>query len=93
MLNRDEFPQDVKQRAKRILSSFNNYAIGSYTDITGIEVAKYDIAKYITHRDGVTPCNPQNICIFAGAVDAIDVLLSTNWIYCGSNKHFYSGLN
>ena len=73
LIDRDEYPEDVKQRAKRILSSCNNNAIGSYTDITGIDAAKYDIAQYITDRDGTIPCDPKNICITAGAVDAIDV--------------------
>ena len=72
-MDRNEFPEDVKQRAKRILASCNNNAIGSYTDITGIEVTKYDIAGYIAERDGTVSCDPKNICLTSGAVDAIEV--------------------
>ena len=72
-IDKSDFPEDAKERARRILSSCNGGAIGSYTDVTGLDVVKNDIATYITERDGMITCDPKNICLTSGATDGIDV--------------------
>lgn len=73
LLNSDEYPADVKDRAKRILSTCVGNTIGSYADISGIDAVKEYIAEYIRQRDGGIYTDVDNIFITSGASDAIRV--------------------
>jgi len=77
-IDKSDFPEDAKDRARKILSSCNGGAIGSYTDVTGLDTVKTDIARYITERDGSVLCDPKSICLTSGATDGIDVNVCLN---------------
>ncbi|KAJ8924559.1 hypothetical protein NQ315_000708 [Exocentrus adspersus] len=74
LLDDPSYPEDVKQRAKTILSGCRGGSVGSYTDSPGIEVIRRHVAEYIERRDGI-PSDWQNIIISAGASDAIKNVL------------------
>ena len=71
LLDDPKFPEDAKERAKRLLAGCKGHTIGSYTDGNGIEVIRQDVAKYIQERDGGVPSNPDDILLCAGAADGI----------------------
>jgi len=48
---------------------------GSYSDSFGIEVARQDIAEYITQRDGGIPSDFNDVFLSTGASDGIKVCL------------------
>ncbi|XP_044151705.1 alanine aminotransferase 2-like [Bufo gargarizans] len=75
LLNDNKFPEDVKQKAARILQACGGNSIGSYTASAGIEVIRQDVAKYIERRDGGIACNPNNIFLSTGASDSIMTML------------------
>lgn len=75
LFNNAEFPEDVKKRARDILSGCRGGSVGSYTDSTGIEIIRRHIAQYIERRDGGIPADWQNIIISGGASDAIKNVL------------------
>lgn len=70
MLETCNFPQDVKDRAKRLLGGCKGGSIGSYSASPGIDVIREDIAKYISERDGL-PSKPEDIMLCTGASDGI----------------------
>ncbi|KAM4028701.1 alanine aminotransferase 2 isoform 1-T1 [Anomaloglossus baeobatrachus] len=75
LLNDNKFPDDVKQKAGRILKACGGNSIGSYSASQGIEVIRQDVAKYIERRDGGIPSNPDNIYLSTGASDSIVTML------------------
>lgn len=75
MLETCNFPQDVKDRAKRLLGGCKGGSIGSYSASPGIDVIREDIAKYISERDGI-PSKPEDIMLCTGASDGIKTILA-----------------
>lgn len=75
LLNDDIFPEDAKERARRILRGCAGGSIGSYSMSQGIECIRQDVAMYIEKRDGGIPCNPDDIYLSTGASDAIVTIL------------------
>ncbi|XP_033626127.1 alanine aminotransferase 1-like [Asterias rubens] len=75
LLEDKNFPEDAKERARRILHSCKGGSIGSYSDSTGLDVIRHDAADYIQRRDGGIPSNPDNIMLSAGASEAIRCVL------------------
>ncbi|KAF7266015.1 hypothetical protein GWI33_020615 [Rhynchophorus ferrugineus] len=73
-LESPEFPDDAKERARAILNSCQGGSVGSYTDSSGLEIVREQIAKYIEARDGV-PADWQNVIVSGGASDAIRKVL------------------
>jgi len=69
-----DFPEDAKQRAKRMLCGCRGDSIGSYSDSVGIEVIRRDIASYITKRDGVAS-DFNDIFLSTGASDGIKCIM------------------
>ena len=47
------------------------WLIGSYSDSFGIDVARRDIAAYITERDGGIPSDYNDVFLSTGASDGI----------------------
>ncbi|XP_077983529.1 alanine aminotransferase 2-like [Glandiceps talaboti] len=74
LLNSDQFPEDAKERARRVLSGCKNGSVGSYSESVGIEPIRKDIAAYIERRDG-HPSDPNQIVMCAGASEGIRSLL------------------
>ncbi|XP_076271679.1 alanine aminotransferase 2-like [Rhynchophorus ferrugineus] len=73
-LESPEFPDDAKERARAILNSCQGGSVGSYTDSSGLEIVRKQVAKYIEARDGV-PADWQNVIVSGGASDAIRKVL------------------
>ncbi|XP_077127625.1 alanine aminotransferase 2 isoform X4 [Ranitomeya variabilis] len=75
LLNDNKFPDDVKQKALRILQACGGNSLGSYSASQGIEVVRQDVSRYIERRDGGIPSNPDNIYLSTGASDSIVTML------------------
>lgn len=75
LLNDNKFPEDVKQKAVRILQACGGNSIGSYSASQGIEIVRQDVAKYIERRDGGIPCSPDDIYLSTGASDSVVTML------------------
>ncbi|KAJ8276884.1 hypothetical protein GJAV_G00068980 [Gymnothorax javanicus] len=75
LLNDTKFPEDAKNRARRILQSCGGGSIGAYTISKGIECVRRDVARYIERRDGGIPSDPDNIFLTSGASDGISIML------------------
>jgi alanine transaminase len=74
LMDSNDFPEDVKARAKRILGGCAGGSIGSYSASTGVELIRKDVAEYISNRDGV-PCNYEDVFMSTGASDGIKSIL------------------
>ncbi|XP_074646944.1 alanine aminotransferase 1-like isoform X2 [Tubulanus polymorphus] len=74
LLNSGKYPQDVMDKAKRILADCKGGSLGSYSDSLGLEIIRRDIADYITKRDG-HPADWQNCFLSTGASDGIKSML------------------
>ncbi|KAJ8387193.1 hypothetical protein AAFF_G00160050 [Aldrovandia affinis] len=75
LLSDNKFPEDAKNRARRILQSCGGGSIGAYSASQGIERVRQDVALYIERRDGGIPSDPDNIYLSTGASDAIMTML------------------
>ncbi|XP_064189975.1 alanine aminotransferase 2-like isoform X2 [Anguilla rostrata] len=75
LLDDNKFPEDAKNRARRILQSCGGCSIGAYSASQGIECVRKDVARYIQRRDGGIPSDPDNIYLSTGASDAITTML------------------
>lgn len=75
LMNDNKFPEDVKQKAARILQACGGHSIGAYSASQGIEVIRQDVAKYIERRDGGIQSDPNNIYLSTGASDSIVTML------------------
>ncbi|XP_035611078.2 alanine aminotransferase 2-like isoform X2 [Oncorhynchus keta] len=75
LLEDDKFPEDAKNRARRILQACGGGSLGAYSASSGIEVIRQDVAKYIEKRDSGIPSNPDDIYLSTGASDAIVTML------------------
>lgn len=67
LLNSDKLPEDVRQRAERLLKECEGGSVGSYTATEGIPYIVKGISEFITRRDGGTPSFPNNIYISSGS--------------------------
>ncbi|XP_067636378.1 alanine aminotransferase 2-like isoform X2 [Eurosta solidaginis] len=75
LFNSPDYPEDVKRRARIILDNSPGGSVGSYTDTTGIEVIRKQVARYIEKRDGV-PCDWENCYLTDGAYRGIRSILA-----------------
>ncbi|XP_046563703.1 alanine aminotransferase 2-like [Haliotis rubra] len=85
LLNSQDFPEDAKNRARRILGGCRGASLGSYSDSAGVAVIREDIANYITQRDGF-PSNPDDIIMSTGASDGIKSILTLLLTGKGGNE-------
>ena len=69
------FPNDVKKRAKQMLSYTSNGSIGAYTHSMGMLQIRENVAKFIQNRDNVKS-NANNIFLSAGASASIKLVFS-----------------
>ncbi|TNN24737.1 Alanine aminotransferase 2-like [Liparis tanakae] len=84
LLDDDKFPEDAKQRARRILDACGGHSIGAYSSSQGIECIRQDVARYIEKRDGGISSDPDNIYLATGASDAIVTMLKL--LVCGEGR-------
>uniref|UniRef100_A0A8C1MCA4 alanine transaminase n=2 Tax=Cyprinus carpio TaxID=7962 RepID=A0A8C1MCA4_CYPCA len=83
LLDDNKFPEDAKNRARRILQSCGGNSIGAYTTSQGIDCVRHDVANYIQRRDGGIPSDPDNIYLTTGASDGIVVRqANANTVLC-----------
>ncbi|XP_054840941.1 alanine aminotransferase 1 isoform X2 [Eublepharis macularius] len=75
LLDDPNFPEDAKQKARRLLDACGGHSVGAYSASPGIELIRQDVASFIEHRDGGIPSNPDNIFLSTGASDAIVTIL------------------
>ncbi|KAF6775361.1 hypothetical protein AHF37_05733 [Paragonimus kellicotti] len=68
-----EIPEDAKLRARRFLDSCGG-SVGVYSQSTGVQVVREDVARYIERRDNLTS-NPMNIFLSSGASEAVKSIL------------------
>lgn len=75
LMKSPDFPDDAKDRAKRILDCCKGHSIGSYSDSPGLLVIRQDIARYIAERDGY-PCEYTDVSLSTGASDGIKSIMT-----------------
>ncbi|KAK7476032.1 hypothetical protein BaRGS_00032739 [Batillaria attramentaria] len=75
LMNSPDFPDDAKDRAKKILAACRGGSIGSYSESPGLLAIRTDICAYIENRDG-HPSNPDDIIMSTGASDAIKTIMT-----------------
>nr|XP_005996852.2 PREDICTED: alanine aminotransferase 2-like [Latimeria chalumnae] len=75
LLNDKSLPEDVKEKAQRILQHCDGGSIGSYNDTEGLRYVRHDVAKHIERRDGGVPSHPNDILLLAGVSQAVLFLL------------------
>lgn len=75
LFSHPDIPEDVKKRAKICLDGCQGKSVGSYTDSTGMEVIRRQVADYITARDGIE-AHYENIYLTAGASPGIKQILA-----------------
>uniref|UniRef100_H9G7S6 Alanine aminotransferase 1 n=1 Tax=Anolis carolinensis TaxID=28377 RepID=H9G7S6_ANOCA len=75
LLKDPNFPEDAKEKARRLLAACGGRSIGAYSASPGIELIRQDVARFIERRDGGIPCNSENIFLSTGASDAIVTIL------------------
>ncbi|KAM3841020.1 alanine aminotransferase 1 isoform 1-T1 [Vipera latastei] len=75
LLNSPDFPEDAKQKARRLLAACGGQSIGAYSASPGIELIRQDVAAFIQRRDGGIPSNPENIYLSTGASSAVVSIL------------------
>ena len=74
LLDDPKFPEDVKEKAVRILDNCGGYSLGAYTESGGIRVVRKDTAKYIEQRDGF-PSKWEHVFLSTGASESIKSVL------------------
>ncbi|KAJ8377990.1 hypothetical protein AAFF_G00249270 [Aldrovandia affinis] len=84
LLDDGSFPEDAKNRARRILQSCGGSSMGAYSASQGIDCVRQDVARYIERRDGGIPSDPDNIYLTTGASDGIVTMLKL--LVCGEGQ-------
>ncbi|KAM7446074.1 glycerol-3-phosphate O-acyltransferase 2 [Porites harrisoni] len=84
-LEEQSYPQDIKEKARRILEATRQFSIGSYTDSTGLRIVREHVAQFITKRDGYT-ADPDSIFLTSGGATAIKIALAALATGC-SDEH------
>ncbi|XP_052741746.1 alanine aminotransferase 1 [Bicyclus anynana] len=74
LIDKGDFPEDVKQRARDLLDACGGGSVGSYSASHGIELIRRHVAEYIARRDG-HPCDWNNVCLSSGASTSIKSVL------------------
>uniref|UniRef100_A0A5F8H3G7 alanine transaminase n=1 Tax=Monodelphis domestica TaxID=13616 RepID=A0A5F8H3G7_MONDO len=75
LLDSPSFPEDAKNRARRILKACGGNSLGAYSASQGVNCIREDVAAYIERRDGGVPADPDNIYLTTGASDGITTIL------------------
>lgn len=85
LMNDPKYPDDAKDRARKILAGCGGHSIGAYSDSSGVRVIREDVARYITERDG-HPCSADDIFLCTGASDGIKTIMKLCMTGEGGNK-------
>ncbi|CAB4038392.1 alanine aminotransferase 1 [Paramuricea clavata] len=74
LLDSSQYPQDVKDRVRKVLGACGGGSVGAYTHSSGIELVRQDVAKYIERRDGY-PSNASDISLTGGASEGVKEMM------------------
>ena len=75
LLESNNYPSDVKDRVKLLLSYCGGQSVGAYSESTGVEIIRRHVADYIKERDGIDS-DWTNIVLSGGASEVIRSLLA-----------------
>lgn len=89
LLNTADFPDDVKNKARRLLQGCKGQSVGSYSASPGIDIIRQDIANYITKRDG-QKSSADDVILCTGASDGIKTIL--NLLMTGKDGNGRAGI-
>jgi alanine transaminase len=74
LLQRADFPADVKERAIKYLNAVPD--LGAYSESQGVFTVREEVAAFLTERDGYA-ANPDDIFLTNGASEGVRVCLQT----------------
>lgn len=75
IIDKSDFPSDIKQRVEYLLKSLDGKPLGSYTEGQGIRSIRENIADYISKRDEYAS-NPNDIYLCNGATEGVRTVIS-----------------
>uniref|UniRef100_A0A674NAQ0 alanine transaminase n=1 Tax=Takifugu rubripes TaxID=31033 RepID=A0A674NAQ0_TAKRU len=75
LMHSPAFPEDAKQRARRVLQDCGGHSVGSYSASQGVDCIRRDVADYITRRDRGVPSDWSDVYLTTGASDGIMSIL------------------
>ncbi|KAL4704119.1 hypothetical protein ACJJTC_001046 [Scirpophaga incertulas] len=75
LLTSEEFPEDVKDKAREILDDCTSGSVGAYSPSLGLRCVRRRAAEYLAARDGV-PAAADDVWLGAGASDLVKSVLS-----------------
>jgi alanine transaminase len=75
LIHSDDYPIDVRERARDILGDVSGESIGSYSDSRGIALIRKHVEEFITKRDGFK-ANIDNIYLVNGGTEGIRTSIS-----------------
>uniref|UniRef100_I3JTA4 alanine transaminase n=1 Tax=Oreochromis niloticus TaxID=8128 RepID=I3JTA4_ORENI len=76
LINSNNLPLDVRQRAQKELGRCVGGSVGSYSAAAGIPEIVHSISEFIKRRDGGIPSHPENIYISPGSQWSISNILN-----------------
>ncbi|XP_073231571.1 alanine aminotransferase 2-like [Porites lutea] len=91
LLEEPSYPQDIKEKARRILEATEQFSIGSYTDTSGLRIVHEHVARFITKRDGYT-ADPDSIILISGGASGIKIALDVLSTGCFCSDEDRAGL-
>jgi len=66
------YPQDIREKARRILEAKPGFAIASYAAVEGLGIIRKHVAQFISKRDGYT-ADPEDIYLTSGGANGIKI--------------------
>ncbi len=75
LLRSEIFPEDVKEKARRLLKDCGGGSVGSYTQSSGLQIVRKAVAKFISKRDEGVPANFDDIFLTTGASGGIKIIM------------------
>lgn len=75
LMDDPRFPEDTKERARRVLGACKGGSVGAYSDSFGVPIIREDVAAYISERDGY-PCKSSDVFLCTGASAGIKTILN-----------------
>ncbi|XP_015766691.1 PREDICTED: alanine aminotransferase 2-like isoform X2 [Acropora digitifera] len=66
------YPQDIREKARRILEAKPGFAVASYAAVEGLGIIRKNVAQFISKRDGYT-ADPEDIYLTSGGANGIKI--------------------
>ncbi|XP_015759566.1 PREDICTED: alanine aminotransferase 2-like [Acropora digitifera] len=71
-LDDPNYPQDIREKAQRILEAKPGFSIASYTDAAGLRIIREHVAQFISKRDGYE-ADTEDIYLTSGGAQGIQI--------------------